>query len=112
MNEVLESKSEGHRDLVNLADSYGRTGLMVACKHGHIRLAQSLIQKGADVSAVDRGGSSALLEAVKHGKEILLCLRVIFLVLLMLFVPPRLRSYPIPCAPHFRGFLLFFPFPQ
>ena len=69
VEEILESRSAGHKDPINLADAYGRTGLMVACRHGHGRLAQTLIRKGADVNAVDKDGSSPLMEAVRQGEK-------------------------------------------
>ncbi|GJP45155.1 hypothetical protein CLOM_g4568, partial [Closterium sp. NIES-68] len=54
--------------LAQCHDYNGRTPLHVAAAHGHVNCINViLLRNGVDVNALDRGGSTPLLEAVKNG---------------------------------------------
>ncbi|CAI5536540.1 unnamed protein product [Closterium sp. Naga37s-1] len=54
--------------LAHCHDYNGRTPLHVASAHGHVSCINAILKcSGVDVNALDRGGSTPLLEAVKNG---------------------------------------------
>ncbi|CAI5469022.1 unnamed protein product [Closterium sp. Yama58-4] len=54
--------------LAHCHDYNGRTPLHVASAHGHVSCINTILKcKNVDVNALDRGGSTPLLEAVKNG---------------------------------------------
>ncbi|MEO8804163.1 MAG: ankyrin repeat domain-containing protein [Rudaea sp.] len=57
---------------VNARGTLGRTALMTAALHGHVEIAQVLIQAGADVNLADERGATALMEAARAGAHELL----------------------------------------
>tara|TARA_R100001530_G_scaffold135802_2_gene113987 strand:+ start:1174 stop:1629 length:456 start_codon:yes stop_codon:yes gene_type:complete len=63
----VESLIENGAD-VNAVDEYfSSTALMHVSRHGNVKIANLLINKGADVNVYDGGGWTALMHASRHG---------------------------------------------
>ena len=45
-------------------NSYGETPLHLAAREGHLEIVEKLLEKGADVNAVDRFSRTPLVESV------------------------------------------------
>lgn len=55
----------GASDLINAADAWGRTPLMIACSEGRLAMAEILARSGALLDARDRDGQTALHHAAR-----------------------------------------------
>lgn len=55
---------------VDRKDSAGYTALHYAARNGHLDVCRILLENGADVNAVTRGGVTALCRAATTGKHI------------------------------------------
>ena len=64
MQAILE-----HSSKVNLPDSRGRTPLMGASVRGLLDMVKILVEKGADVKALDKEGRSAAGYAALAGEQ-------------------------------------------
>ncbi|CAI5469023.1 unnamed protein product [Closterium sp. Yama58-4] len=66
LNELLSAAPS----LAHCHDYNDRTPLHVAAAHGHVSCINAILQRnGVDVNALDRSGSTPLLEAVKNGQS-------------------------------------------
>ncbi|VDI63692.1 Hypothetical predicted protein [Mytilus galloprovincialis] len=52
-------------DCINQKDKSGKTCLMHACEHGHREIVDHLLQKNAEINAVDKNGHTALFSLCK-----------------------------------------------
>ena len=55
-------------DLINARDGTGATLLMIASHDGNLKMAELLVENGADVNAKDKAGTTALMKASDMGK--------------------------------------------
>jgi len=56
-------------ELLDSKDHYGRTPLHWAAWHGHTKLAEALIARGADLKVTDKSGATPLHFAVSHERR-------------------------------------------
>ena len=69
--DVVERHSTEDQAMLNAQNSWSRSGLFLACKHGHVDIALILLEKGASVNTKDIVGNTALHFAVRTRNEAL-----------------------------------------
>eukprot|EP00961_Rhodomonas_salina_P054666 734380-Rhodomonas_salina.1 len=62
---ILETAS---RVNLNIKDRGGRTPLIVAAQHGHLKVTETLLERDADKDSADDEGNTALIHAVRGGE--------------------------------------------
>ncbi|XP_065832896.1 uncharacterized protein [Oscarella lobularis] len=67
VDKILNTR-EDWRDVQN---EWGRTPFLVACTHGNVQLADSLVARGCNVLAKDKNGDGALALATMYGQLII-----------------------------------------
>ena len=55
------------KDLLSMADEYGRTPLFLACQNGRVDAARSLLAEGAEVDRANKWGATPLYAACQNG---------------------------------------------
>lgn len=63
---LLKGADPNYSDKYEYSEHYGRSALMLAASHRYYKIAELLINKGADVNYKNLDGNTALFEAVKN----------------------------------------------